>query len=162
MGNEQSSTHEPKPAEEQPVRSALSRSRSVRSHANAFELKSQSDPKYLPSNAHRPTSSLLKHTTTMPYTAQNLGVEPFSSGTGGYESPQWGWYINTTPPSPEMYYSSRTTKSRKPDLSDASDTSSGGSSTATAMTCHSQPNPVFRCLQDKHKTAPMGWPSVPL
>lgn len=157
MGNEQSTLHQPKPADEQPVRSAMSRSRSIKSNANRLE-KSQMDNKYLPSS-HRPNNSLLKQ--TMPYTTHH-GVEPFSSGTGGYESPQWGWYINTTPPTPEMYYS-RPTKSVKPDLSSETSqaSSSGEASIATIGNSH-HPNPVFQGLQDKHKASPMGWPSVPL
>jgi hypothetical protein len=158
MGTEQSSLHEPKPPDEQPVRSAMSRSRSVRSNANSLE-KSQMDGRYLPSN-HRPKNSLLK--PAVAYTMHH-GVEPFSSGTntGGYDSPQWGWYTNLTPPSPEMYYS-RPTKSLK--AGSTSDTSEASSAAEVfiAPTGHSLPNPVFQGLQDKHKAAPMGWPSVPL
>lgn len=179
MGNNQSTTHEPNPPDEQPVRSALSRSRSVRSDANWIsEQSSQIENKYLSSNVYsRPTNNsntLLKHHhPTMPY--NNNGVEPFSSGTGGYDSPQWGWYINTTPPSPDMYFTAggRPTKSMKiSGLSIPSDVSSGGDSTASSQLIQSSmvtgssnahPNPVFQCLQDKHKAAPMvAWPSVPL
>lgn len=160
MGNEQSPLHEPKSAGEQPVRSALVRSRSIRSDANSLE-KSQIDGKYMPSNHHRPNNSLLKQ--TIPYTVHHHCVEPYSSGTGGYESPQWGWYINTTPPSPDIYYSKHPSKSRKlPDVSTSDVSMTSGETTSTASTGNAHPNPVFQGLQDKHKAAPMGWPSVPL
>jgi hypothetical protein len=161
MGNEQSSLHEPKKLDMQPARSALSRSSSIRSDANALE-RAQIDGRYITSN--RPHSSLLKQ-QSMPVTMHHhLGVEPYSSGTGGYESPQWGWYINTTPPSPEMYHSSRPTKSRKGSGTSTSDTSEAKGETCSTVntTGNAYPNPVFQGLQDKHKAAPMGWPSVPL
>ena len=160
MGNEQSSIHEPKPCYEQPARPSLIRSRSIRSDANNL-TKPHVDNKYLPTNPHRPSKPVLKHHHTIPYPAQT--VEPFSSGTNGYESPQWGWYINTTPPSPEMFYSSRNIKSRKgkDSTSDASEiTRDPVLSTVSGNITY--PNPVFQCLQDKHKATPASWPSVPL
>ena len=158
MGNEQSSLHEPKPLSEQPKRSALMRSQSFRNgtHADASLVA----PTRLNDN------SLLKH--SLPYTMQHGhgSVEPYSSGTGGEWSPQWGWYINTTPPAP--VYSSRPVKARKPDST--SDTSQGTASTESSSSStsynpgdHSLPNPVFQGLQDKNRAAPLGWhPSVPL
>jgi hypothetical protein len=157
MGNDQSNMHEPKPPDEQPVRSALSRSRSIRSDANCLG-KSQIENKYLPPSSHRQTNALLKHQSMPTYTMNH--VEPFSSGTGGYDSPQWGWYINTTPPSPDMYFTSRPTKSLK--LSGASISESSADSTSTSVAVSNAPNPVWCSLHDKHKAAPMGWPSVPL
>ena len=159
MGNQQSIAHEPKPLSEQPKRSALMRSRSFRNgtHADAGLVAPRLNDK-----------SLLKH--SLPYTMQHGHgiVEPYSSGTGGEWSPQWGWYINTTPPAPDIYYSSRPGKSRKPDST--SNTSQGTASTESSSlstSCnsgdHSLPNPVFQGLQDKNRAAPLGWhPSVPL
>jgi hypothetical protein len=158
MGNEQSTTiHEPLPASEKPIRPALARSRSIRSDANALEKSQQLEHKYLPS--HRPKNYLKHHSMPFP-SAQN--VEPYSSGTsGGYDSPQWGWYINTTPPSPEMFHSVRTMKSSSKPTDSTSDTSDTSRESAVSAGS-SQPNPLFQCLQDKHKAAPTGWPSVPL
>jgi hypothetical protein len=148
MGNDQSSIHEPKPASEQPIRPALVRSRSIRSDANNLE-KSQIEKKYLQSNPHR-------------YTMHPQNVEPYSSGTNGYESPQWGWYINTTPPSPEMFHVTRNMKSRKPSDSTSVTSETSRASSISTVGGNTLPNPVFQCLQDKHKATPTGWPSVPL
>jgi len=162
MGNHQSSLHEPKPLTEQPKRSAMMRSRS-------FRNGTQPNPNImLPTAATRlNNNSLLKQ--TLPYNMQHGHgvVEPYSSGAGGEQSPQWGWYINTTPPTPDIY-SSRPHKARKPDST--SDTSQGTATTESSTmstSCnpgdHSLPNPVFQGLQDKNRAAPMGWhPSVPL
>ena len=149
MGNEQSSIHEPK-LHEQPARPALIRSRSIRADANNLTKPA--------ANPYRPKPILKHHSMPYPQT-----VEPFSSGTNGYESPQWGWYINTTPPSPEMFYSSRNNKIRK-GTGSTSDTSemSRDSVLSNASGNNAYPNPVFQCLQDKHKARPAGWPSVPL
>ena len=159
MGNQQSSLHEPKPLSEQPKRSAMMRSRSFRQGMHA-------DPN-LPVPTRLSNSSLLKQ--SLPYTMQNGHgfVEPYSSGGGGDWSPQWGWYINTTPPTPDMY-SSRPHKAHKREST--SDTSQGTASTESSTLStslnpgdHSLPNPVFQGLQDKNRAAPLGWhPSVPL
>lgn len=164
MGNDQSSSrHEPKPSAA-PTKSALSRSRSVRANANGLEKSQIENNKFL-----RPNNSLLKQ--SMPYNMHGVSsVDPFSSANaGGVDSPQWGWYINTTPPTPEVYY--RPHKTRKPDPSRKQDSSSD-TSEATAATevssgttpgSSAHPNPVFQNLQDnKNKAAHMGWPSVPL
>lgn len=150
MGNDQSKPpkHEPKQSAEMPIRSAMSRSRSVRSGANCLEESSEKFP--------------------LPSAKEQYTVDPFSSGTSGIDSPQWGWYINTTPPTPEMYYS-RPQKSRKPDST--SDTSEASTITAfppSSVTVNDQqlpkyhPNPVFRGLQDNNRSVPLDWPSVPL
>jgi hypothetical protein len=154
MGNEQSALHEPKHALHQPVRSAMSRSRSIRADANRLE-KTQTETLFGKQSG---------------FVKQNKLVEPFSSGNSGIESPQWGWYINTTPPTPEMYYA-RPQKSRKPDSSsDTLETSSAAGSSAATMDGSSMssivgpnpaykhhPNPVFQNLQNKHKAQPIGW-----
>lgn len=154
MGNEQSAVpaHEPNPREV-PVRSAMSRSRSVRCGADRLEQDSV-----------KPPSSQQQQQQQQSYPM----VDPFSSGTSGIDSPQWGWYINTTPPTPEMYYS-RPHKSRKPDSS--SDTSEASTIAMPppdgndALTFPKyRPNPIFRGLQDKDRdrSVPLDWPSVPL
>lgn len=156
---DESTIHEPKPCHEQPTRPSLVRSRSIRSDANNL-MNSQIDNKFLPTNPHRPNKPLMKH-HTMPYPMHHQTVEPYSSGTNGYDSPQWGWYINTTPPSPEMFHTSRN-KARK-GVDSSSDTSDiSRDSALTTISGNNAPNPVFQCLQDKHKATPAGWPSVPL
>ena len=150
MGNEQSTVHEPKAAREQPSRSALSRSRSLRSNANALD-RTQTEAKYLPTYQQQ---------TAYPMRP----VEPYSSGTGGIDiSPQYGWYVNTTPPTPEIYYNRpQYQKSRKSaSSSDTSQASSAGTATAEPMANYARPNPIFQGLQDKHKTN-MDWSNLPL
>jgi hypothetical protein len=84
--------------------------------------------------------------------------------------------INTTPPTPDMYYASRPQKATRRESSDhtalttqssESVTSSGISSSqspgAAGFTMPKYlPNPVFREMQDKNKSVPMDWPTVPL
>ena len=79
----------------------------------------------------------------------------------GVESPQWGWYINTTPPTPEMYHTHHggAGKSKQHPRS---------SPTSAQMQIQSQPsideavchNQVFQNLQNANR--PMGWTSVPI
>ena len=158
MGNEQSTTiHEPLPASEQPIRPALVRSRSIRADANALVKAQHLENKFIPS--HRPKTHVKHH--SMPFPSSSQASEPYVSGTnGGYDSPQWGWYINTTPPSPEMFHSSRAMKASRKPTDSTSDTSTSEMSQLSIG--NSMPNPVFQILQDKHKAAPTGWPSVPL
>jgi hypothetical protein len=108
--------------------SGLSRSRSVRAnmvtddaarqqhsyHASSAGSGSSSaagEPpsRYLPRGLDKAHNGIIL--PRMPYGAQ---VEPSSSndgaGGGGVESPQWGWFLRTTPPTPQMYYP-RTTAS---------------------------------------------------
>jgi hypothetical protein len=148
MGNNQSTIHEPDTSAA-PVKSSLSRTRSVRSNANSLPGEHKSYPPI------RHTNNLLKQ--SMPYTMQQR-VEPFASGAGGVDSPQWGWYITTTPPTPEMYYS-RPQKSRKP--SSTSETSETSTSTDTSSSGVG-PNPIFQNLREKNKATPVGWSGVPL
>ena len=168
MGNQQTSLHEPKPLTEQPKRSALSRSRSFRGGSAANSMPDSSSSSRLLNN----NNSLLKQ--TLPYNVQQQHgafVEAFSSGTGGEQSPQWGWYINTTPPTPDIYSSRPHKTARSSTTCDTSQTSTAATESSTMSslsTCnpgdrHSQPNPVFQEMQDKNRAAPMGWhPSVPL
>lgn len=41
----------------------------------------------------------------------NKCTENQSTTNGSEMSPQWGWYINTTPPTPELYHSRSSSKS---------------------------------------------------
>jgi hypothetical protein len=71
-----------------------------------------------------------------------------------------GWYVKTTPPTPEMYQSRPMHKKQisSADASQAStNTTLSESSTATA----SQPNRVFQDLQERRHGNPYGWPGVP-
>jgi hypothetical protein len=114
----------------------------------------------------------------MPYGTQ---IDQASSGDGGVESPQWGWFLRTTPPTPQMYYPRApaavqrhatatsgipptfgVTAAADPSLPAAVPASFATSVTDSSLLPASHPNPVFQGLQDKHQAAGMGWSSVPL
>ena len=97
-------------------------------------------------------------TTTTTTTGSSLPPVPPSASSvdGEIESPQWGWFLRTTPPTPQMYQS----HSKHPSTGDSSLASTGtASSTSTVPTAH--PNPVFQGLQDNTRHA-MDWSGVPL
>lgn len=168
MGNEQSVRHEP-PASgsdgslgAKPIRSALTRSQSVRSSTGMGDLTpsaaggQQQQVRYLPTmRAHQ--GSLIMPT-------RPVGNEHHHGN--GIESPQWGWYINTTPPTPEMYHSRSSLKhSERSDQSTTSVTSASTASEATHLENSAAtrgPNRVFQGLKAGANKPPMGWPSVPL
>ena len=106
---------------------------------------SNEKPRYIPRMGHS-EGGLIK--PTRPYG----GV---SNAHGGVESPQWGWYINTTPPTPEMYHSSSAAKSKTHRSSPTPSIQSQPS--IDEAVCHNQ---VFQNLQNANR--PMGWTSVPI
>lgn len=140
MGNEQSVRKEPLSIQAAPVRSAMSRSTSVKDQMGT----GTSENRFLP-------NSLVEK--------RNKMAAMSGEATDGIESPQWGWYIRTTPPTPEMYYSRHFPKKRGSESSTAT-AATAGSTVLAAPLSHS--NPVFQGLQDRKKGPPMGWPSVPL
>ena len=87
-------------------------------------------------------------------------------GSPGYVSPEWGWYINTTPPTPEMYHSQSSfgaaSKLTRTDVSGAPNfpfaTQNSAAKTTTSKPHHNQ---VFQNLQN-NMTQNMGWTSVPI
>jgi len=81
-----------------------------------------------------------------------------STTSEGEASPQWGWYINTTPPTPEMYHS-RPPKKRQVTSDDPPSIPNATIKSHSAV----QPNKVFEDLQKKNRGKPMGWSiGVPL
>ena len=148
MGNQQTSaTHEPQHnvtsslVAVQPIKSSVKRSRSMRKVNGSLSMPAGNDPslRFIPKGLSAGHGGIIYPTHP---NAQ-------SKTTPGYVSPDgWGWYITTTPPTPDMYHhSSKHTKkntihnpatSRRP----------------TALT-----NPAFKT--GSQKTA-VGWPSVPL
>ncbi|GKY97498.1 hypothetical protein MPSEU_000708000 [Mayamaea pseudoterrestris] len=110
------------------------------------------EPRYLPRGLEKAHNGI--RVPRMP----TYAIEPAgSSGSAeGVESPQWGWFLRTTPPTPQMYSRFH----QKSDTSMASQNSNDSSSTSTVPGSH--PNPVFQGMHDRHKAAPMGWSSVPL
>jgi hypothetical protein len=152
MGNEQSvgleqlsSSSNSGAVQPKPVKSAFRQSRSVRSDAVSNHGTSQDvngRPRYLPKMSVR--------------NEKNGGIimptRPFGDPAGnGVESPQWGWYTNITPPTPDYSHPSRISLPRKSDL------------TSAPFPVDGKPhhNHVFQSLQGTK--APMqGWTSVPM
>jgi len=164
MGNEQSTRHDnPIPSSPgqikfkklaKPIKSAIKRSQSVKTNATSIGIGERDDRsiRYIPRGLDEKHSGLIMPT-------RPVGHE---KGNAGGDSPQWGWYINTTPPPPEMYCSRPSQKSEgKSETSTASQSSfSTWSATRSDMPAGG-PNRVFKGLQSSAK-APMGWPSFPL
>lgn len=111
MGNQQASTmHEPQHSTDSRLmapstyatsqqlqgKSLIKRSRSIRSKDGGVVVDTS---RFLPKGLHGGHGGL--HMPTKPY-------------ADGYVSPDWGWYINTTPPTPEMYHSSSKVYLKKP------------------------------------------------
>jgi hypothetical protein len=143
MGNAQSVRHDPSPyhsavATSAPkhIKPAIRRSTSVRSEADGMG-PAQDKTRYIPKMNQT-------ENPTRPYIANSVA-------TGGIESPQWGWYINTTPPTPDMYHSH--TKSPK----QMGQSSAPSQAVGNSKNCHNQ---VFQNLQNSNR--PMGWTSVPI
>ena len=77
-------------------------------------------------------------------------------GAGGTESPQWGWYTNLTPPSPEMYTSNPFHKKQNNVSSTSTASTASDASTAPMPTSCNKPNPIFQSLpsqRQKNQTA---------
>ena len=150
MGNQQSTApFEPKKLSTssdhvgaKPIKSALRRTSSVSEHASGLSQESN-EMRYLPRGLAAGHSGLV-----MPTKPGDVAAGA-PTGPAGYHSPEWGWYINTTPPTPEMYhgqhYSTRANK--LPSSKDG----------APSQTSVPSASPVFT----NAKTG-MGWPSVPL
>jgi hypothetical protein len=94
---------------------------------------------------------------TRPYGGSHKIDETIANGSE--TSPQWGWYINTTPPTPEMYYSNNSSSAKfitnKTTTKTATTTLVQASS--NGKRCQNQ---VFQNLQSSN--TPMGWTSVPI
>jgi hypothetical protein len=146
MGNLQSNVHEPSPYHSatsttapKSVKSAFKRTRSVQAEADRME-PAQDRTRYIPKMNRADNNGLI------------MPTRPFGpDATNGVDSPQWGWYINTTPPTPEMYHS-HSSKTSKQQLG-----LNGAPSNPTSKSCHNQ---VFQNLQNSK--APIGWTSVPI
>jgi len=83
-------------------------------------------------------------------------------GGGGIESPQWGWYTNLTPPSPEMYTSNPFHK--KHNISSTSTASTASDASAPMSHSCSKPNPVFQSLPSQRQKNQTGrhQPTLPV
>jgi hypothetical protein len=154
MGNAQSVRHEPSPYHAatttngpKPKKSLLRRSRSIRSSADegaGLEPSTNEKTRYIPKMNQSEGGLIMP---SRPY-----GSNPPS----GVESPQWGWYINTTPPTPDMYQSPNGKFSKQANRQGCS-SQPIQSQHMDGGACHNQ---VFQNLQNANR--PMGWTSVPI
>lgn len=147
MTNEQTSkSHEPQhakasslPRNPQPMKSAMKIPRSSRRHNGALpQTKNDSSLRYIPRGLSSGHGGIV-----YPSNPNN------SQAGNGYVSPEWGWYITMTPPTPDMYHNNKLPQSKKTNTQ-----SSPGLDRPGTLT-----NPAFKT--GSQKTA-MGWPSVPL
>lgn len=148
MGNQQSFPYESSLTRTRvgPTHShSLQRSRSIRSQLE--EPHAPAEKSYLPKGMERAHRNLER-----PLPSHG---EPLPSNNG-VESPLWGWYINTTPPTPEMYHSRSSGKQHISATTPSMPTSVPVSASAPL------PNLVFQGLQDKNREALTAFPTVPL
>ncbi|KAG7346791.1 hypothetical protein IV203_005860 [Nitzschia inconspicua] len=97
----------------------------------------------------------------------NAGGSPALSN--GYVSPEWGWYINTTPPTPEMYHNSSSFSASKLTRTDPVgapnfpfvSSAVNPPPSISAGSGRRPKNTVFQNLQSS-VTPNMGWTSVPI
>lgn len=150
---DQNPRHEPKPSME-PAKSALSRSRSVRDNASSLVDRScDGRPShYMPKSITRRSHGGI----IMPGMSRKSEVN-----SSGVDSPQWGWYINTTPPTQEVYGRNIPKQVETSDYSVSTGATTDTSFASTSVVVVGEPNPIFQNLREKHKI-PMGWPSVPI
>jgi len=121
---------------------------------------------------------------TRPGTSRQKHSQEATGMLSGNDSPQWGWYINTTPPTTEQYSSKSANGNKKSQASLSSmmseatfpETISESVVSDGTSSSHSEdqqleepqhyrgraPNRVFLNLQASAGKRPMGWPSVPL
>ena len=120
----------------------------TRSHSIRHQLEEN------PEHTHRRDKSYLPR---MP--AQGGGVimptmrdnhQPHGAGAGGIESPQWGWYTNLTPPSPEMYTSNPFHKNHN-NTSTTSTASTASDASAPKRPPCTKPNPIFQSLPSQRQ-----------
>lgn len=181
MGNEQSISHQehkisPYTAAtgsyQKPTKSAMRKSRSIRQNSNLLSEQDKStagtQSRYIPNMNPRTAGNGLIM-PTRPYGRYTPGDNKMLvSSSGGTESPQWGWYINTTPPTPELYYNRSISQSfqssatiPKNQLVKVDPTKNvTQTSTRDVKLCQNQ---VFQNLQNSTKTNPVGgWTSIPI
>jgi len=153
MGNSQSIVREPSSqsmphTQQRQVKSVMKRSRSTRNTAATTTREdadsSSSQARYIPKGLSPNHNGLI------------MPTKPFSNSNDGHVSPQWGWYINTTPPTPDMFHRNSSLSSKPTDTGSSS--------------FHRRPatltNPAFKGIagSSSHQKNPAvhHWPSVPL
>lgn len=155
MGNKQSSSGNPSLALNSMVSrdGGMSRSRSIRKQLEENQmhaLRTSNEKSYLPKMNNQ------GHGVAMP-TMHGLPHQHHTNNNGGIESPQWGWYTNLTPPSPEMY-SSNPLHKKQPSSSSTASTLSDASMPKRAST---KPNHIFQNLPSQKRDR-TNCPALPL
>jgi len=154
------SSREP-PSAAIPIKSAMKRSNSTYSnplHRSNSNSSSESIQQASPSPDGSESSNA---TVTQRYIPSLGGKIPRTGVKPGYISPQWGWYINTTPPPHEMYSS----KSKKPDIDKKEEnTNTSLKNNIVKREAYKPPTGMAPLPVFKHSitTPAHGWPNVPL
>lgn len=120
------------------VKSVMKRSRSMRnaSGPKSASARNSSPSRYIPKGLSANHNGLI------------MPTKPYNNNDDGYVSPQWGWYINTTPPTPDMYH--RNSSITKPH------------SSMDSAAFHKRPATLTNPAFNKQKGHIHHWPSVPL
>lgn len=141
-----------------PIKSVMKRSNSTYSNPlHRSNSSSDSIPQAPSSDVNESSNAIVmqRYIPSLGGKLSRTGVKP------GYISPQWGWYINTTPPPHEMYSS----KSKKPGIDKIEENANAApSSSFTRRDTYKPPTGIVPLPVFKHTIAgPVhGWPNVPL
>jgi len=189
MGNEQSVSYRDNDSSpyssvtesfKKPIRPATRKSSSIRYESHESSGRDRRNTagttsSYIPNMNIRTAGNGLIIPTT-PYDRHSSVDKQMLGSHESDMSPQWGWYINTTPPTPELYHSS-TSKSQSMKYSAASqkhqvindDNTNNAKQFPSTFTISnaddvkSCQNRVFQSLQNSTTTNRMGgWTSIPI
>ena len=144
---------------QRPMKSSMRKPRAIRNEShkvfNQDRNAADGTSRYIPNMNPRTTGNGLIM-PTRPFGRQ-ISMDKKILGSNGSEmSPQWGWYINTTPPTPEMYHSRSSPNILPPSVAPAKH--------QLVRTAPSRPNEVFQNLQNSTKSnrGMGGWTSIPI
>lgn len=122
----------------------MTRSRSIRTQLEENQLHTRrlaDEKSYLP--------KMTSQGVVMP-TMGGIPAHAPANSNGGIDSPQWGWYMNLTPPSPEMY-SSHQPLHKKPHTSSSASTASVSSDASVPKRHSTKPNHIFQNLPSQKR-----------
>jgi hypothetical protein len=138
------------------VGGSMTRSQSIRKRLEENEdhqRRSSRDKSYLPrmNNSQGQSSGIVMPT---------MHANPHSNAGGAIESPQWGWYTNLTPPSPNYTNHPLQKKQNTTANTSQASTASISSYESSPKRPTTKPNLIFQKLpSQKHRPH---YPSVPL
>jgi hypothetical protein len=138
------------------VGGSMTRSQSIRKRLEENEdhqRRSSRDKSYLPrmNNSQGQSSGIVMPT---------MHANPHSNAGGAIESPQWGWYMNLTPPSPNYTNHPLQKKQNTTANTSQASTASISSYESSPKRPTTKPNLIFQKLpSQKHRP---NYPSVPL